>query len=90
MTNEERQALRNKKIETKNYNLAILADCVLPYFLHSNVTVTFDTPDGKVCFYPSTDKYQHKGVIKLGNAHVVINYVNAIYRKFPGVIIVTM
>ncbi len=62
MTNEEREALYNEKLATKNYNLTILADCLLPHVIRQNAQIVFDTPEGKVCFYPSTDKFQHKGV----------------------------
>ncbi len=81
MVNEEQLTSYNERKATKNYNLTLLADCVYPYHLCQNTTVVFDTPEGKVCFYPSIDTFQHEGGVSLGNAHVVMHYVPSLYKE---------
>ncbi|AKJ41637.1 hypothetical protein [Pragia fontium] len=79
MTKDEISALKKEKVARKIENIAILEKYNVPYSQYDiNQSVVFDTLDGAVCFYPTTNKIQHRGKVFPGNAYDVLTYVERI------------
>lgn len=78
MTREEYRQVEEAKKARKEVNMRILALAPFPFIHKGNETLIFETHVGKVCFYPTADKFQHKGSIMRGDASVVIEYINGL------------
>lgn len=82
MTNEEMKALLKQKSENKAANMAIIDRHNIPYRQYNiNQSIIFDTPDGAVCFYLTTNKIQHRGKIYPADANYAIAYVKNVIES---------
>ncbi|GKX63165.1 hypothetical protein SOASR032_17340 [Pragia fontium] len=79
MTKGEISELKKEKMARKIENITILEKHNVSYSQYDiNQSVVFDTLDGAVCFYPTTNKIQHRGKVFPGNAYDVLAYVERI------------
>ncbi|WP_272534583.1 hypothetical protein [Providencia sp. PROV212] len=61
-----KEMVKERKLERLKNNTGQLKDIDIPYTRDFNGTIHFQTKKGKVLFYPSTNKYQHKRSVKRG------------------------
>lgn len=79
MKKDEISALNELKKERKKKNIALLKHSAISYTEYPvNETVVIPTPDGKICFYPTSNKIQHRGRVFEGDATYLIHYITAI------------
>ncbi|AOM40532.1 hypothetical protein [Xenorhabdus hominickii] len=76
-----REELKRRKEERHSINREKLKQIDIPYSIDNNGTVHFNTPKGKVLFYPSVNKYQHKKIVKLGSLESAINFAKSLGAK---------
>ncbi len=82
MTNDEMKALLKQKSDNKAANMAIIDKHHIPYRQYNiNESIIFDTSDGAVCFYLTTNKIQHRGKVYPADANEAIRYVKNIIRS---------
>ncbi|MCD1126595.1 hypothetical protein LPW36_11405 [Jinshanibacter sp. LJY008] len=82
MTNDEMMALETLKKERKNKNIELLMHSSISYIEYPlNQTMVIPTSDGKICFYPTSNKIQHRGRVFEGNAEDLIRYVMEINQQ---------
>lgn len=70
---------KDKKAARQAENLKALQCSGLSYSTDSSGSIHVQTDKGKVIFYPTTNKYQHRDKVFYGDALAFIKYV---YRLF--------
>ncbi len=73
--NALKQVNKDRKAARREANMQIIRDSGIEHTIDGNGSVHVDTPAGKVIFYPSTNRAQHKGEIIYGDAHRFISYI---------------
>ncbi|MDH2379208.1 hypothetical protein [Providencia rettgeri] len=61
-----KEMVKERKAARLKNNTEQLKGIDIPYTRDLNGTIHFQTKKGKVLFYPSTNKYQHKRGVKRG------------------------
>ncbi|MDC9591430.1 hypothetical protein PSI23_19625 [Xenorhabdus sp. XENO-10] len=79
--NALRQEVKKRKEERHSKNRDKYPSIDIPYSIDNNGTVHFNTPQGKVLFYPSANKYQHKKIVKRGSLESAINFAKSLGAK---------
>nr|ELR5040959.1 hypothetical protein [Providencia stuartii]ELR5082975.1 hypothetical protein [Providencia stuartii] len=67
-----KEHVKERKEERLRNNTEQLKYIDIPYTRDSSGTIHFQTKKGKVLFYPSTNKYQHKRSVKRGGLNKAI------------------
>lgn len=67
-----KEQVKERKAARLKNNTEQLKDIDIPYTRDFNGTIHFQTKKGKVLFYPTTNKYQHKRSIKRGGLNKAI------------------
>ena len=62
-----REDAKERKQQRLKENTGKLSGIDIPFTQSGNLTIHFDTPVGKVLFYPTTNKIQHKQKVTRGN-----------------------
>ncbi|QPR26798.1 hypothetical protein I6G97_09925 [Edwardsiella hoshinae] len=82
---EDYSAIRERNKKNKNDRLQQNKDLInssgIKYKVDSSGSMHFETPNGKVIFYPTTNKIQHKQRIMFGGAKKAIDYINKQWRE---------
>ncbi|PHM70376.1 hypothetical protein [Xenorhabdus sp. KJ12.1] len=76
-----REELKRRKEERHSINRDKYSSIDIPYTIDNNGTVRFNTPKGKVLFYPTTNKYQYKQIVKRGSLESAINFAKSLGAK---------
>jgi hypothetical protein len=80
---EDYSAHKQLAIERKKANLeknkAHMISCGLSYSVDSSGSMHFETDKGKVIFYPTTNKYQHRGRVMYGPAARCEKYIRSLF-----------
>ncbi|MBD2803057.1 hypothetical protein [Xenorhabdus szentirmaii] len=76
-----REELKRRKEERRSINKDKLHQIDIPYSIGNNGTIHFKTPQGKVLFYPSVNKYQYKQTVKLGPLEAAVNLAKKLGAK---------
>ncbi|MBI6550699.1 hypothetical protein [Xenorhabdus lircayensis] len=76
-----REELKRRKDERRSVNKEKLRQIDISYSIGNSGTIHFKTPQGKVLFYPSVNKYQHKQTVKLGSLEAAVNLAKKLGAK---------
>lgn len=80
---EDYSAHKQLAIERKQANLeknkAHMSNCDLVYSVDSSGSMHFETDKGKVIFYPTTNKFQHRNRVMYGGAAKCEKYIRSLF-----------
>lgn len=70
---------RQKKRDRQTENMQRMQASGLVYSTDTSGSLHIYTDKGKVIFYPTTNKFQHKGKVRYGNAAACEKYVRSLF-----------
>lgn len=70
---------KEKKKDRHEDNKSHMIKCGLCYQVDASGSMHFETDKGKVIFYPTTNKYQHKGSVRYGSAKAAEKYIRSLF-----------
>lgn len=73
-----RELNRERKAQRQDENHKYFSSAGLTYDVDASGSMHFATDKGKVIFYPTTNKYQHKGRVRYGNAAACEKYIRSL------------
>ncbi|ELM3660008.1 hypothetical protein ACONGJ_003617 [Edwardsiella piscicida] len=76
-----REYNKQKKDDRLQKNNSLINSSGIKYKVDSSGSMHFETPNGKVIFYPTTNKIQHKQRIMFGGARKAIDYINKQWKE---------
>lgn len=74
----QRELNRQRKMQRQEENCKYLSTSGLVYDTDASGSMHFATDKGKVIFYPTTNKFQHKGKVRYGNAACCAKYIHSL------------
>lgn|GEM_PF-5198932 len=73
--NALREYHRQRKRDVYETNFQYMQGTGLPFTIDNSGSLKFSTAQGTVMFYPSTNKFMHRGKVRHGNARAAEKYV---------------